>query len=205
MIKTVSIAKNPYDERICLFAKDTVDIKTGITVLAGCNGIGKTTLLRMIENNNSKEGIPTLKFNNLTDGGDHARSSAGFHGDFKFLATSVCSSEGENIIMNLSTLAGKIGSFIHNNSDIHELWILLDAVDSGLSIDNIVEFKSFLNRMVIGGNKNRNIYIIISANEYEMCNGEQCMDMCKLEYTTFNTYDEYKNFILNSRKEKDSK
>ena len=48
-------------------------------------------------------------------------------------------------------------------------------------------------------------YIVVSANEYEMANNENCLDVCKGKYIKFKDYDEYKEFILESRKIKDSR
>ena len=78
--------------------------------LVGCNGIGKTTLLNNIEEFLKKDNIPVLHFNNLSDGGSNARSEKAFMGDFNFLAQSMSSSEGENIVLNLFDLAAKIGA-----------------------------------------------------------------------------------------------
>lgn len=144
-------------------------------------------------------------------------------GDFSFLAESMSSSEGENIFLNLCYLAGKLGNFVKtgvnkgkynpfaeifkNDKEYrkeeklsNERWILLDAVDSGLSIDNIVDLKEGLFKTIIENEKNKEIYIIVSANEYEMANGEQCFDVYHGEYITFKDYEEYRNMILESKK-----
>lgn len=230
MSRKFSIEKNYYDEGYELYKKETITINPGVTVLVGCNGTGKTTLMHQIKNQLKKECVPYISFDNLHDGGSKAISSAAFFEDFGFVATAACSSEGENIIMNIANLARRLGNFIRNGEDngrekrlekafekifsgdedkkqesINERWILLDAIDSGLSVDNIVEVKEDLFKTILEDYKDGDVYIIVSANEYEMTRGEQCFDVHNGEYITFADYEEYRDFILNSRKWKDER
>ena len=48
-------------------------------------------------------------------------------------------------------------------------------------------------------NYGNEIYIVISANEYEMARGEQCFDVYNGKYVTFNDYEEYRNLVLQSK------
>lgn len=182
--------KDPYDCGVDLYKKKTIEIKPGVTVLVGCNGIGKTTLLHCIKDSLKKEKIPCMEFNNLIDSGSNSRQESLYKGDFSFLATSACSSEDENIMLNITKLAVKIGEFVRtgtNQGDVNTLakrfqkslgfdgesleiqsnerWILFDAVDSGLSVDNIVELKEALFRIILEHPFGNEIYIVISANE----------------------------------------
>ena len=222
--------KDPYDCGIDLYKKKTIEIKTGVTVLIGCNGIGKTTLLHCIKDSLKKEKIPCMEFNNLIEGGNSSRQESLYKGDFSFLATSACSSEGENIMLNITKLAVKIGEFVRTGIyqgevsalaksfqkslgvegespeiQSNERWILFDAVDSGLSVDNIVELKEDLFRIILEHSFGKEIYIVISANEYEMAHGEQCLDVHNGKYITFKNYEEYRNMILESRKWKEER
>lgn len=88
---------------------------------------------------------------------------------------------------------------------VKERWILLDAIDSGFSIDNIVDFKEYLLKPLLGLGFGNEIYIVISANSFEMANGEQCLDVYNGKYTSFNDYEEYKDFILKSRERKEKR
>ena len=231
MNRKFTLERDYYDEGFNLYKKKTITIKPGVTVLVGCNGIGKSTLLRQIKDNLKKENIPYILFDNLKSGGHNARERAGFYGDFGFLATSICSSEGENIIMNMSNLAAKLGIFIKEGSDseekkfsklarsiaqldgedIEELeipkerWILLDAVNSGLSVDNIVDIKEQLFKTILEYNYGNEIYIVISANEYEMARGERCFNVYNGKYVTFKDYEEYRNLILQSKEWKNQR
>ena len=170
-------------------------------------------------------------FDNLKDGGSNSVSEAGFLGNFGFMATAICSSEGENIVMNMGKLASRLGSFVKegvdpkekgymklaktiieiNGKEIEEIeipkerWILLDAVDSGLSVDNIVDIKEQLFKTILKYNYGNEIYIVISANEYEMARGEQCFDVYNGKYVTFKNYEEYRELILKSKEWKKSR
>ena len=83
MDRRIKLWKDPYDCGFNLYKKRTIELKPGITVLVGCNGIGKTTLLHNIEDVLKKEKIPVAKFDNLSDGGFNSRSEKAFLEDFR--------------------------------------------------------------------------------------------------------------------------
>lgn len=225
MSRKFILERDYYGEGFNLYKKKTIAINPGVTVLVGCNGIGKTTLLHQIRDELKKENIPYIEFDNLKDGGGHSISEAGFYGNFGFVATAMCSSEGENIVMNIGNLATRLREFIEKGEDPKEnkytrtiqsiaqingekieepevpkeRWILLDAVDSGLSVDNIVDIKEQLFKTILKYNYGNEIYIVISANEYEMARGEQCFDVYNGKYVTFKDYEEYRNLVLQSK------
>lgn len=222
MSRKFTLMKDYYDEGFDLYKKKTVTINSGVTVLVGCNGIGKTTLLHQIKTRLEKDNIPYIGFDNLKDGGHNSVSEAGFCGDFAFLVTAIQSSEGEKIVMNMGKLASRLGDFVKAGKEKNtynalaevftraasgnekveipkERWILLDAVDSGLSVDNIVDIKEQLFKTILEHNYGNEIYIVISANEYEMARGEQCFDVYNGRYVTFKDYEEYRDFILKSK------
>lgn len=45
MGRKFQLERDYYEEGLNLYKKKTIEIKPGVTVLVGCNGIGKTTLL----------------------------------------------------------------------------------------------------------------------------------------------------------------
>ena len=225
MSRKFTLERDYYDEGFNLYKKKIITIKPGVTVFVGCNGIGKSALLRQIKDNLKKDNTPCISFDNLKDGGGHAVSEAGFYGNFGFMATAMCSSEGENIVMNMGNLAARIGKFVKDGEDPKEKkysqlarsiaqingeeidepeipkerWILLDAVDSGLSVDNIVDIKEQLFKTILEYNYGNEIYIVVSANEYEMARGEQCFDVYNGKYVTFKDYEEYRDLVLQSK------
>lgn len=231
MSRKFTLIKDYYEEGYNLYKKKNIIIESGVTVLVGCNGIGKTTLLHQIRDRLKKDDIPYIEFDNLRDGGSKSVSEAGFYGNIEFMATAICSSEGENIVMNMGNLAARLGQFVKigedskkkkynqlahhlveiNGEDVeekeipNERWILLDAVDSGLSVDNVVDIKQQLFKTILDYNYGNDVYIIISANSYEMASGEQCFDVYNGKYTKFADYEEYRHFILKSKEWKYSR
>lgn len=104
------IIRDYYNEKEYIYDKKNIELEEGLTVLVGCNGSGKSTLLRQIKDLCKQSNIPCYYFDNLTKGGAKARGNAVFYGDTMFLAQSLCSSEGENINLNMTNCANKIGT-----------------------------------------------------------------------------------------------
>lgn len=225
MSRKFKIPKDPYEDGINIYKKGTITIEPGVTVLVGCNGSGKTTLLDFIKSDLNEKKIPVYDYNNLSDGGSYSLSESLFTGDIDLASNQMCSSEGENIMLNISKIAsnfkkfidtGKTGKYsdrlysIFSDKEIetntNERWILLDATDSGLSIDNIIEVK-YLFKLILNDTDNidKEIYIIVSANEYEMADGQPCFDVCNSRYVSIKSYNTYKQVILKSRAIKDNR
>lgn len=225
-MKKFHIIRDPYEEGVNIYNKANIEIKEGLTILVGCNGSGKTTLLRTLEGQLRKENIPVLLYDNTQQDSSASKRDALLCGDLSILATSMTSSEGENIIINMGCVAKDIGMFVRNNGkkedklaklfrntsdseeediEAKEFWIFFDAIDSGLSIDNVLDMKEYLFKTIINDvtNRGKKIYIIVSANEYEMCCGEQCFDVQKGEYVEINSYEDFRNIVIKSRKKKD--
>lgn len=227
----IKVWRNPYENGTNLTEPKEITINPGLTVLVGCNGAGKTTLINNIEEVLKKENVPFCMFDNLKEGGSSSISS--IISGYKEFATDTLemgaslwtASEGEAIKINLgrnSTLYKEFldtGFFknkyyefkkIFNDSkDVctsNERVFLYDATDSGLSIDSVIEIKNLFN-LILKDSKEKNLetYIIIAANEYELCRGENCFDVNKGNYITFSDYEDYRTFILNSRKLKEKR
>lgn len=202
----IKIFKDYYENDECIYNKDTLSLKEGVTILVGTNGSGKTTLLKQIKNHCMENEIPFYMYDNLKDGGSASADKAGFYGDMDFLMQYICSSEGENIKNNMARIASDIGRFSRKYSDKENIVILLDAIDSGLAIDNIIEIKKYLIETILedyrNNHKDTHVHIVISANTYELTIGYPCLDVNELEYITFSSYEDYRRFILKSRARK---
>lgn len=225
--------RDPYDAGFNTTNPKAITIEPGLTVLVGCNGAGKTTLLLNIKEHCRNNKIPCHMYNNLHDGasssiGSMISGSRDMPCDNIGLAVSMwTASEGEAIRLNIgrqSTLyknflqSGKfkdrryrMSSIFNEDKEQQEIKtnirvLLFDATDSGLSIDNICDIKAFFNKVLTEAKADGlELYIIISANEYELCNGEKCFDVNKGNYLEFKDYEDYKKFILNSRKNKEKR
>jgi len=200
------VNRDPYDDGILFTGKLQREIKPGLTILVGCNGAGKTTVLHAIEGaykNNSDYLI--IYWNGLTDK-HYTKDRALMTQRFDVLSSLMCSSEGEEININIGIVAQQIGNSVRNNED-KDIIILFDGLDSGLSIDNIIDTKDFFKNLVIPDveRSGHNCYVIISANEYELANGELCIDVRNGKEIRFSSYEDYKRFILDSKKKKDNR
>ena len=65
----------------------------------------------------------------------------------------VLSSEGENIYENFGDVLYNIGTTASKLKRGQKLFVLCDAIDSGLSIDNILEVKDIFDLVIINGKK----------------------------------------------------
>ena len=205
MGRKFKIDRDQYGEGIKMYSKCTIEFEPGLTVLVGCNGAGKSTLLKQLYKKVQQENIPCIMFDNLRDGGSYARQKAAFQNDFRFVATSMCSSEGENIRLNMQNFSDMIYRMFNNNPYDSEYWIFADAIDSGFSIDNIVELKNGLFNEILDIYKNKEVYIVVSANAYEMAKGEQCFDVVNGKYVPIKSYDKYRSVVLKSREKKNKR
>lgn len=196
----ITIDNNYYGFK--LYSKKTITLKQGLTVLVGCNGIGKTTLIYQIKDYLQNKDIPVILFDNLKNGGSSSVSEAIYHNNIAFASTAFSSSEGETIILNMGNFASKIGNFVRKNKNDgkKEIYILADAIDSGLSVDNVVEIKKYLFDTIIEDCKKNDmeLYLIVSSNEYELARNENCLDVYNCKYINFENYEQYREFIINT-------
>lgn len=223
--------RDPYDSGFSPTRPKQIEIKPGLTVLVGCNGAGKTTLLNNIELEMKKNKIPCHKYNNLHDGGvgDIFGQALGGYGEDKNdlgLAVSMwASSEGECIKLNIGRQSRLYKEFFESgyykdrnyrwkkifNDEIEEIKtkqriLLFDAVDSGLSVDSVVEIVNLFNDMLNDAKElGIELYLIISANEYELARGNSCFDVNTGKYISFKDYEGYRSFIIKSRKKKEKR
>lgn len=194
----IKVNKCPYNEDEELYSYNRFNLKTGATILVGKNGTGKTTMLRFIEQAvNDKGNCKLLTFDNYTQGGSQSLSSALFHNKLDHLATLACSSEGQRINANLGEFIRNIGYTVRHSESGTKLVILMDAVDSGLSIDSVVTLKDVFDLIVEDAKENNiEVYIVASANGYELPNGMRCFSVKDGAYIKFDSYESYKTYIL---------
>lgn len=217
--------RDPYDAGFSPTRPTKIEINSGLTVLVGCNGAGKSTLLQNISSEMKNRKIPCHLHNNLTDGGSNSISEAIYSGEMEFGATLMESSEGECIKMYIGKLAMGYKEFlktgfmntrknrfakIFNKDEEREVpntrVLLFDAIDSGLSVDSVVEIKLMCDKLFEYAKEyGVELYIIIAANEYELARNSQCFDVNAGKYISFKDYEDYRNFILKSREKKEKR
>lgn len=199
------IETNPYGNKKPIFRKKNIEINPGLTVLVGCNGSGKTTLLQQINNIVIEKGIRYMSYDNVSNNKHNTIAEAAYIGNFNIVKQQYCSSEGEGIIQNIGRLTGQIGNAVTmcKGNREKELFVFIDAVDSGLSVDTIEEIKRDLFDLVL--EEPLDVYLIVSANDYTMVRNEQCFDVYTGNYKTFKNYEDYYKFIMKSRERKDKR
>lgn len=226
---TINTWRDPYDAGFTTTKPKQVSFQPGLTVLVGCNGAGKSTLLMNIKEEVAEQKLPCHSYDNLVDGGNHLGAILGGYGeegdDLTLGVSLFMSSEGEEIKGNITRESRLYKSFLelgyYNNRDyklrrifkdkdedekiISNVRILLfDAVDSGMSVDAVIEIKALFDTMMQDAEKmGIELYLIISANEYELARGSQCFDVNTGKYLTFADYEEYRDFIIKSRMKKE--
>lgn len=227
MSRSIPVWQNPFGDGTILYKTDAIEFKEGVTVLVGCNGSGKTTLLHCIADYLKDNNIPYSSHDNVTSGKSKTIEEAAFKMDVEMISLATSSSEGENIGIALGKVARSLYTFLDTGNDgkenifekylstkdekekkeiPDERWILFDAIDSGYSIDNIVEFKDFLKLIQSDAARlNKKLYIIISANSYEMAADIPCMDIYTGDYINFADYNDYKSFILKTADRKEER
>ena len=223
-----------HDEDDRLFVRKSITIQPGITILVGCNGSGKSTLLRHIKHSLEKEDNDYLlhgknpktfliSYDEEHDGRTASRNKYGGRSDFVNLSRSLLSSEGENIVNNIGNQVIQTLSFFgayregrldYNGSDsvrkrldiAERVVVLLDGIDSGLSLD-VIEEVNDLFKMIVKDYQETlpdiPLYIIATSNTYEMTKGNTCINCRSMATIKFPTYESYHMFILRSRKAKD--
>lgn len=204
--RSFKIAKDPYGDGK-IFKKPIIEIQEGFTVLVGCNGFGKTTLMRLMREQLKKEcpeNVCVLEYSDYNDGRGMAKSAAGFYGRLDTLGSLIFSSEGEQLYANVGTFIGQIGRTIHN-SQKNEIWIFLDGIDSGASIDTICEMKKFFKEDLPSFEPDKTFYVIASANSYELARDERCIDLMAFKEKRFKTYESYRKYIMRTRTLKDAR
>lgn len=115
------------------------------------------------------------------------------------------SSEGQKIIVSINQFAGQIGRYIKTSlsEEDSEVWIFMDATDSGLDINNIIKIKEELFATVLDDERlnGKDIYIVVTTNSYEYTTSfgkhkTDCISVKDCEHITFSNYQDYKEYII---------
>lgn len=194
------------------------EINPGVTMLIGSNGTGKTTVLTQLHSIFYKGGDYHTKFTSIK----HNKDIAPLYDSYLFnkldeekytkqhwleigqtqkLAQAFENSEGQNIYNFLVNKVEQIGAVVKKarQDGRQGVFILLDGLDSGLSLNILYELKHNLLDFIINTekrHKNFEVYIICSSNSYELCNGYDCIDVTNQTHHTFQNYSVYFNYFM---------
>ena len=161
----IKVWRDPYDSGFNTTTARKVILEEGLTVLIGCNGAGKSTFLQNIKEQTEKDKIPTLFFDQNEEGHrSNSLAESFFNGDYSFMSNMWTASEGEGIALNVGKVASQLRGFLKHGETAksrerrkwdaifdpdkvketvisNKRFLLLDAIDSGYSIDNVLELK----------------------------------------------------------------
>lgn len=226
-LKVTGLEKCPYEKGDILFLKGSVEIPEGLTVITGCNGSGKSTLLYDIEKRyKGNDDWYIVSYREKEDGRGNSMSSYIFSGDYQAVASVFSASEGEAVFRNYAKkVYQEIAAFrdtkiVSRNPEnigllrykyirmdkAKNLLVILDGIDSGVSLDMTIDIKNFLHTILKDLHTRIPevpVYILVSSNSWEFCEGERCLDARSLKFKEFSSYEEYRKYILDSRKKKE--
>lgn len=226
-LKVTGLERCPYEKGDILFLKGSVKIPEGLTVITGCNGSGKSTLLDIIEKRyKGNDDWYIVSHREKEDGRGNSVSSYLYMGDYRAIASVFEASEGEAVFRNYANkvyqeiaafrdtkIASRnpeeIGLFRYKYIQMNKaknLLVILDGIDSGVSLDMTIDIKNFLHTILEDLHTRIPevpVYILASSNSWEFCEGERCLDARSLNFKKFSSYEEYRKYILDSRKKKE--
>ena len=220
--------KSYYFKNEKLYKNNSIELEeNNVYVLTGCNGIGKSTLIFQITEDrptslshfaynllndyngynsfvnhfnddkpNSDSDVYYLSINKRTNArGINPSPFAKISSQFK--------SSGEQLIYNMLPCLEIVDKELERLKN-KILYLLLDDLDVGTSLDVILEEKLVIKRFIKTLEENNTKYIIcISANNYELTKLGTCIDCVTLKPIEFKDYDDYVNYVVSTRKYKD--
>lgn len=200
-MRKFTVPTRPFDDDMRLYLRKEVEFYPGLTTLVGCNGSGKTTLMTLIKDElREDKDVLLLSYDDRSEGQSNLMGALALRGDMTGVANVFMSSEGERIIRGVGYFAQSIRKRIQKVNP-KEIWILLDAVGSGLSIDGIQDMKDFANAVIMD-NRGVLVYFVVSTNEYEFTISADNIDVTTFRHLKFKNYEEYRKFILKTSEKK---
>lgn len=197
--------KDPYDLGFRTTHKREIELDKGITVLVGCNGLGKSTLLLNIKEHCRQNKIGCVSFDGMLDDKRSGMSKALYFNNTDLLGQFYSSSEGESVLLSFGVFCSNLKAKLSKIKSKTKV-ILIDAIDSGLSVDGILEVKDVLECIIQDEESLGNtLYIIVSANNYATTQIGKSFDISKGVYKSFKTYNSYYKYILRTRQEKNER
>lgn len=216
-----TVYKDPIEEGQYIYKKSKFWLKPGVTCLIGCNGSGKTTLFNSIydimQTNDNKSdddatkinNVKYIRLNNYSSGSRELMQQALFMGDMSTVLSQAQSSEGEQIVGWLCKYASSLGTNVRSLEKGSHLIVSFDAIDSGLSYDNIVDVRNHLFSPMLDDAKKRgiNLYILVATNTYALCDDASYdkMFIHNFKHIKVNSYKSFVKYVIKSREIKDNR
>lgn len=177
----------------------TATLKEGeITILIGRNGYGKTSFIQGLKEYIEEKDYLYVHWCDNDYGRDQGRQMLLMNGNMEELAGMSFRSEGETLLSSLAHFfIRKAGSLTRKAKENDTIFLLLDQADSGLDVHQINEIKNILKEVIVEHmhSKGLKVYIVASANSYELAEGETCMNPRTGKQHKFKNFTTYKNYI----------
>lgn len=224
--------KNYYDGETLYKANKLTLQANNVYCLVGCNGIGKSTIIHQMIYDHNKSLSKTaydLKndyntFYNIFNGGiekDKTEYNEFYisidkdtdlhikeHDSIMHELFGNYMSTGEQNIHNIVPNLPKIIESLNKLEKLEnkELYVMIDDLDVGVSIDVLIELAKIIDKLELKLKKlNINYYIVITANSYELARRFKCIDVINMKEISFKDYDDYANYVSETRKYKDTR
>lgn len=221
--------ENYHNENQTLYKSNKLVLQSNnVYCLVGCNGLGKSTILhQMIYDHPNSLDKTAFDINSIIDPnpfmGNLEKGKENYE-EFYILLNSqtvptryqvkdndiysifgMFKSKGENTIHNISPSLKSIFSIVKTLEN-KEVYILLDDLDVGVSVDVLIELSQVINRLeLLLKDLNINYYIVITANSYELAKRFKCIDTITMEEISFKDYEDYSKYVCDTRKYKDTR
>lgn len=183
------INTSPYSKAEVLFKKDLIEINPGVTVFTGCNGSGKSTLIQIIKNRLESSEFPFMYYNCSEQQQGEA------------VLSSISSSQGEYAYFRFSSIIQFMKPFFEMETNHSSRWVLIDGIDSYLSVDRIAQIRKCFDFLVHEAKRTGvELFIIVASNSFEMCKGSNCFSVIDGEYRDkpYDTYEGWHEDIMDS-------
>lgn len=153
-------------------------------------------MIKELEKHLNNQNIPVFHLDSF-DENKRAMQKNMDSGNVNFVIEYFNSSEGEKIIVNLSARISAMKRFLMKHQDAEVVVCLFDALDSGLSINMIIEIREIFDIFI---KDFPNLVIVNTTNNYEFTKGTRCISAKSGREVSFKSYDDYVKFILGKRR-----
>ena len=179
---------NTKENKIVMF--NSCKCNKNLNLLFGANGVGKTSFLKYIDKcTNNKD----LSNNIRLREGYKAFNLYSFSISIFSMISSSSLSEGQSIIFSIQDFLEYLENNLPYENDVSNV-ILMDEIDSGLSVDNIKYVMDRVNNIL---SERKDIQMFISFNNYAVCenNPNNVLSMYTGKYIKINGYRQFRYYI----------
>lgn len=217
---TLTIAQDPYGWD--LFETNTVTITDNVTIFAGPNGYGKSSLLSMMKEALKQQGYKEfemmsknpfefllendkpvtkgfLAYDAKYDSYDDIFGRQLWLQNVELASTMMSASEGQNKLITMGKLFDQVKDIKEKpeNKDLEQIILFVDGIDSGLSVDMIQFIMTTLPlKLQQVESLGVECIIIFTTNNYEMCRNRIVIDPITFKETKYESYEEFRNDML---------